>query len=164
MATAVGGVAVATSPDFSSWVAPHLPVMCRVAARLAPSADRDDIVQEALSRAWRKRSSYDATRGTPSAWLCAIVAGEARRWRQTSSRRGPVQDLTAAPTTTERDIDLERAVAALPRRQREAVDLFYFVGLGVADVAQVMGCAEGTVKSTLSDARRRLRAVLGEVD
>jgi RNA polymerase sigma factor (sigma-70 family) len=60
------------------------------------------------------------------------------------------------------DVDLERAVAALSSRQRLAVDLYYFVGLDVATCAQVMGCAEGTVKATLHQARGRLRALLGE--
>ena len=57
-------------------------------------------------------------------------------------------------------IDLERAVAKLPARMRLAVDCVYFVDLTVADTAAVMGVSEGTVKSTLSDARARLRALL----
>lgn len=148
-------------PDFAAWVTPHLQVMARVAARLAPAAERDDVVQEALSRAWRRRSTYDAARGSAAAWLCAIVAGEARRAR--ARRTTPTLDLVdgaAASGHPERDLDLERAVAALPRRQREAVDLHYFAGLTVAETATVMGCAEGTVKSTLSDARDRLRTLL----
>jgi RNA polymerase sigma-70 factor (ECF subfamily) len=134
--------------------------MSRVAARLAPSAERDDVVQEALSRAWRRRSTFDAARGTPAAWLAAIVAGEARRAR---GRVRPLAELVDAPVEdTRRDLDLERAVARLPDRQREAVDLHYFAGLTVVETAAAMGCAEGTVKSTLSDARARLRRLLGE--
>ena len=146
--------------DFDAWVSPHLPLMARVAARLAPSADRDDVVQEALSRAWRKRATFDAGRGTPAAWLAAIVAGEARRAR---ARTKPSLELVdAAVEDTRRDLDLERAVERLPARQREAVDLHYFAGLTVVETAAAMGCAEGTVKSTLSDARGRLRILLGE--
>ena len=40
--------------DFAAWVEPELAKMSRLAARLAPNADRDDVVQEALVRAWRK--------------------------------------------------------------------------------------------------------------
>lgn len=146
--------------DFAAWVSPHLPVMARVAARLAPVADRDDVVQEALSRAWRRRSTFDADRGTPAAWLAAIVAGEARRAR---GRTRPSSELVDAPVEdSRRDLDLERAVARLPARQREAVDLHYFARLTVVETAAAMGCAEGTVKSTLSDARARLRTLLGE--
>ena len=60
-------------------------------------------------------------------------------------------------------VDVEAAVARLAKRQRLAVDCLYFVGLSVAETAAVMGCSEGTVKSTLSDARKRLRLLL-EVD
>jgi RNA polymerase sigma-70 factor (ECF subfamily) len=59
-------------------------------------------------------------------------------------------------------IDLEKAIAALPSRQRLAVSLHYFAGLSVVEVAQVMRCAEGTVKSTLSDARSKLKDILGK--
>jgi RNA polymerase sigma factor (sigma-70 family) len=146
--------------DFAAWVSPHLPLMGRVAARLAPAADLDDVVQEALTRAWRRRSTFDAGRGTAAAWLAAIVAGEARRAR---GRTKPWFDLEDVPVDdTRRDLDLERAVARLSDRQREAVDLRYFAGLTVVETAAAMGCAEGTVKSTLSDARARLRALLGE--
>lgn len=148
------------SADFAAWVRPHLPVMGRVAARLAPDADRDDVVQDALTRAWRKQGQYDESRGSASAWLCAIVAGEARRAR---TRRRPLDvAVPASSYDVVRDLDLERAVATLPKRQREVVDLHYFAGLSVAETAAVMGCAEGTVKSTLSDARGRLRDLLGE--
>ena len=146
--------------DFGAWVSPHLPLMARVAARLAPGADRDDVLQEALSRAWRRRSTYDAARGTPAAWLAAIVAGEARR---AGTRRTVHLALVDAPVEdTRRDLDLERSVALLPPRQREAVNLYYFAGLTVAEAAAAMGCAEGTVKSTLSEARARLRTLLGD--
>jgi len=57
---------------------------------------------------------------------------------------------------------MERAVCRLPSRQRLAVELHYYLDLPIADVAQVMRCADGTVKSTLSDARARLRTLLGE--
>jgi RNA polymerase sigma factor (sigma-70 family) len=146
--------------DFAAWVSPHLPVMARVAARLAPATDRDDVVQEALTRAWRKRGTYDQRRGSAAAWLCAVVAGEARRAR---SRTRDTAELVDAPVEdTRRDLDLERAIAQLSERQREAVDLHYFAGLTVSETAVAMGCADGTVKSTLSDARVRLRILLGE--
>jgi DNA-directed RNA polymerase specialized sigma24 family protein len=47
-------------------------------------------------------------------------------------------------------------------RQRTAVVLHYYLGLSIADVAEVMSAAPGTVKSMLADARTRLRRELGE--
>lgn len=145
---------------FADWVRPHLPAMARLAARLSPPGDRDDVVQESLTRAWRKRHQFDPARGTPSAWLLAITADQARQAR----RRRPVAWFSGDPPgrvrSTDDAVDVEFAVSKLPPRQRLAVDCFYFVGLSVAETAAVMRCAEGTVKSTLSDARKRLKTML----
>jgi RNA polymerase sigma factor (sigma-70 family) len=150
-----------SSREFADWVEPHLPAMARLAARLVAPAERDDVVQEALVRAWRRRSTYDAARGAPLPWLLAIVADRARRHR-TRSLPPTVELVESSADAVMPDLDLERAVAALSARQRLAVDLYYFVGLDVATCAQVMGCADGTVKATLFQARERLRQVLGD--
>ncbi len=156
---------------FASWVGPHVGRMGLLAVRLAPWADRDDLVQEALLRAWRSRSSFDPQRGEPGAWLLAILANVVRR---EGGRRGRTPAMVAVPDELpaahpggvglEAAIDLERAVAALPARQRTAVDCFYFAGLNVAETAAVMGCSDGTVKSTLSLARARLRLLMEASD
>ncbi len=149
-----------TAEAFAAWVRPHLPAMSRLAARLAPEGDRDDVVQEALARAWRKRPQYDAARGTPSAWLLAIVADRARQARRRRPMAWLSTDMPGRVRSADDRLDVEYAVSRLSPRQRLAIDCFYFVGLSVADTAAVMGCSEGTVKSTLSDARERLRPLL----
>lgn len=153
--------------EFAEWTRPSLVSMTRLARRLAPHADADDIVQDALTRAWAKRAQFDPERGTPTTWLLAIVADQAR-----SSRRGRLRrlrvvddyaDVPDAPAPdTGADLDLERAIAGLAERQQLAVHLHYFVGLNIEETAAVMSCSAGTVKSTLFDARSRLRAVLGD--
>lgn len=155
--------------EFVAWVGPHLVRMSLLAARMAPAVDRDDLVQEALLRAWRHRRSFDPARGQPSAWLLAIVANVCRRESGRHSRLrsvGEPPDLAQPPTGVgpDRAIDLERAVATLPKRQRLAVDCYYFAGLTVTETAAVMGCSDGTVKSALSGARRRLRILLEDND
>jgi RNA polymerase sigma-70 factor (ECF subfamily) len=155
----------ADAEDFREWVAPHLVAMGRLAIRLTSIADGEDVVQEALVRAWRKRSQYDETRGSAQSWLLAIVADRARRHR--TRMRPPGRELIDIPgpaPEVERRLDLDRAIADLPTRQRLAVELHYMVGLDVKACAAVMRCSEGTVKSTLHDARARLRGVLEEVD
>jgi len=148
-----------TRDDFADWVRPHLAAMTRLAARLAPGCDRDDIVQEALVRAWRKRRLFDPRRGSASAWLLALTADRARRARTRQPAALEVLDAVPAPEHSD-TVDLTRALDRLAPRQRLAVDCVYFAGLSVAETAAVMKCAEGTVKSTLSDARARLRSSL----
>jgi RNA polymerase sigma-70 factor (ECF subfamily) len=145
--------------DFAGWVRPHLAAMSRLAARLAPDCDKDDIVQEALVRAWRKRRLFDPARGSVTTWLLALTADRARRARQRQPVALELLDV-ATPPVRDDGIDLSRALDGLTDRQRLAVDCFYFVGLSVAETAAIMKCAEGTVKSTLSDARARLRSAL----
>lgn len=145
---------------FAEWVDPHLPVMGNVAARLAPAVDRDDVVQESLLRAWKKRHHYDANRGGPRTWLIAITADQARRARR-KARPASVLGVFSRPAPSVDDrLDVDDAVARLPPRQRLAVDCFYFVDLSIAETAAVMRCSPGTVKSTLADARKRLRDLL----
>lgn len=148
--------------DFTAWVGPHLASMNRFAARLVGATDRDDVVQDALVRAWKRRSTYDPRRGSPTGWLLAIVADQARKRRPNTTLPLFLADAPSHAPETERRIDLERAIASLPPRQRQAVDLYYFVGLDVVTFAEVMRCAEGTVKATLHQARLRLHDVLGD--
>lgn len=148
---------------FEAWVAPHLAALARYAGRLVGPAEREDVVQEALVRAWTRWSTYDGSRGTPQGWLLAIVADRARKSR---TRRRPtlveLVELDGPVSANGADIDLERAIAGLTDRQRTAVDLYYFVDLDIAGIAEVMGCAPGTVKATLSQARDKLRLALGD--
>jgi RNA polymerase sigma-70 factor (ECF subfamily) len=161
-------LAVGRAPDeraaFADWVRPHVAVMSRVAARLAPYADRDDIVQEALARAWVKRRQYDEARGELRAWLCAIAADQARKavGRRRPAEASPPEQVAVA--NAEDRLDLLRALRQLTERQRLAVDCVYFVDLSVAEAAAVMRCSQGTVKSTLADARAKLRAILEVCD
>jgi RNA polymerase sigma-70 factor (ECF subfamily) len=157
--------AAVDAEDFRVWVAPHLLAMSRLASRLTTDADADDIVQEALVRAWRKRSTYDEARGSAQSWLLAIVADRSRRHRVRS--KPPSQELIDVPVAgrdVDTSVDLDRAIERLPTRQRTAIELHYMLGLDVRECAAVMKCSEGTVKSNLHDARNNLRAVLEEVN
>ena len=157
-----GAVPAPRTPEaFAEWVRPSLLAMTRLATRLSPPGEGDDVVQEALVRAWSKWSQFDPARGTAASWLLAITADQARKARR---RRRPLALFeSGAVRSIDDHLDIEYAVVQLPARQRLAIDCYYFVGLSVGETAAVMGCAEGTVKSTLSDARARLHLLL-EVD
>jgi RNA polymerase sigma factor (sigma-70 family) len=160
---AVDGEAAPDDPTgFGIWVGPHLSAMARLATRMAPPADSEDIVQEALVRAWSKRKQFDHRRGLPSSWLLAITADQARKALRRSRPVGELGDRAAPTVLVDDRLDLETMLQKLPARQRLAVDCYYFVGLSIAETAAVMGCAEGTVKWTLSEARRQLHDLIEE--
>src|SRR3954451_23875005 len=163
--------ATVDAAEFADWTRPALLAMTRLARRLAPDSDPDDIVQESLARAWVKRGQFDPARGTPTTWLLAIVADQSRASRRARVRRlrvvddrAELPDAAAPEATLDLDLDLERAVDRLAERQQLAVHLHYFVGLSVEETASVMACSAGTVKSTLYDARAKLRILLGDDD
>jgi len=98
-------------------------------------------------------------RGTFKTWLLAVTANQARR----AFRRRWLPVSLAPPvigSSIDERLDLEAAMTQLAPRQRLAVECYYFVGLSVTETAAVMQCAEGTVKSALSDARGNLRHLL----
>lgn len=157
-------LADASPAGFGDWVLPHWQAMAALARRLSDARDWEDVLQESLSAAWRKRAQYDAERGSARNWLLAITADQARKShrRLRAAALPGDQDQPAPATDHALQLDLDRAIATLSPRQQLAVNLRYFLGLPVADIAAVMACSEGTVKSTLSDARRRIRGALGE--
>jgi RNA polymerase sigma-70 factor, ECF subfamily len=146
-----------SASDFVSRVEPLVPAMTLLAGRLAGLSSRDDVVQDALASAWAKRGQFDPVRGSLKAWLLTITANAARR-------RGR-HKLVAVPSPStgsdaELKLDVIRALESLTPRERLAIDCHYYVGLSVAETSVVMRCSEGTVKSTLSTARERLRGIL----
>jgi RNA polymerase sigma-70 factor, ECF subfamily len=147
--------------EFVAWIEPHWDLMRRIAWRLARDGEGDDVLQNALMAAWRHRARYDESRGRVEAWLTVITVNEARKSRRTRRHTEPLVDVSAAVQAAP-NLDLRNALRRLPKRQLLAVELHYYVGLPVRETALAMGCAEGTVKSTLSAARASLRALLGD--
>lgn len=134
------------------------------------SAEADDLVQEALMRAWRSRDGFQA--GTNmKAWLFKIVRNAF--YTHAVKRRNTVQDvdgrmaaqLSASPDQEWRLRygELLGALQRLTPEAREALLLVAGSGLSYEDAAEVCGCAVGTMKSRVNRARDRL-AELVDVD
>lgn len=151
--------------EFTAFVAPCWPDMARFARGVAPSGRWEDVLQEALVAAWRKWSQFDESRGSVRNWLLAIVADQARKESRRLRWHAELTDdlcPAAAGSNADVDVDLRRAMAGLSSRQRAVISLYYYLGLPVSEIADVLGCRAGTVKSTLADGRTRLRRRLGE--
>ena len=138
-------------------------VAYRVAFRIVGSReDASEIAQEALARAeqrWVRLADH------PHGWVARVASNLAiGYWRR--ARRHPTSPLEARPDPgAERSferIDLVRALRALPRRQREVVLLRYLADRPEAEVAALLGCSAGTVKTHATRGLAALRASLGE--
>ena len=133
-------------------------------------ADAAEATQEALMRAYRQRHRW--RRGSDAmAWLYGItmnVVREFRRKGRQDAAGGLDPDLLSdasrgaddAGAQAEALRHLAEAVASLPPRQREAVTCRYLRQMSVAETAAAMGCAEGTVKASVSAALRNLRSAI----
>ncbi|MFZ0491686.1 MAG: sigma-70 family RNA polymerase sigma factor [Acidimicrobiia bacterium] len=123
----------------------------------------DDIVQSIWLKVVRGLPRLRDPAGFP-AWIFSI----ARRCVIDRYRRhDPVEPLDETVDEAFDDLDdrlaageIAGAVAGLPPAEREVVELHYLVDLSIADIAQVVGAPEGTVKSRLSRARRMLAPAL----
>jgi RNA polymerase sigma-70 factor (ECF subfamily) len=126
------------------------------------ASEAEDIAQEALLRAWRRRSTLRAAANRRQ-WLATIVRNEA--FRQHARRRpdptSSLEELEGAEdgrvvAAVER-ADLEAALAHLPDRDRQLLTLRYDEDLTQAAIARRLGIPEGTVKVRLHRARDKLR-------
>jgi len=145
-----------------------VPSLRAFAISLSGSVDRaDDLVQEALLRAWAARNAFEP--GTNmSAWLFTILRNLFRS--EYRKRRREVEDpdgalaetLTSLPEQVSH-LEIEefrRALATLPDEQRESLILVGASGFSYEEAAQICGCAVGTIKSRVNRARTRLAARL----
>lgn len=122
----------------------------------------EDAVQEAIVRAWTRPEQIDS----PRAWVAIAALNLSRSsWRRAlgerraRNRAGPIQEV---PEPSPERVLVDRALRALPRRQREVAVLRYFLQLSTEETASALGVSVGTVKNSLSKARDSLAMTLGE--
>jgi len=145
-----------------------VPSLRAFAISLCGNVDRaDDLVQEALLRAWANLDSFEP--GTNmSAWLFTILRNLFRseyrkRRREVEDAEGSyAESLTSLPNQAshlEMD-EFRRALELLPTDQRESLILVGASGFSYEEAAKICGCAVGTIKSRVNRARSRLAVIL----
>src|SRR5262245_2543587 len=133
------------------FMAEHGPVLRTVLLILGDRAAAEDITQEAFYRLlvhWRKVSGYER----PGAWVRRVairLAGKSRARERTPSIQSAESDRASL-------IDVRLALQGLSRAQRTAVVLFYYEDQPIAEIAALMECSDGSVKTHLHRARYRL--------
>jgi len=140
-------------------------------AVLGDPDDADDAAQDALLSALVKLDQYDPRRPF-GPWLLGIVANAATdRRRRRKVRRAESLDPALVAGGTRPDAAAEQralaerlrgALAELSERRRLAVVLFDVEGYSHAEIARILGIPEGTVRSEVFHARRRLRVLLAD--
>ncbi|MCC6677383.1 MAG: RNA polymerase sigma factor [Phycisphaerales bacterium] len=135
--------------------------------RLGDEHTAEDLAAETFIRAMRSIGRYES-RGLPlKSWLLRIATNEAHRWARRNGRRagvtGPAPEEATAPQARA-DADrlrvVQQAFLALPAKWQDVLALHHLEHLGVEQVALVLDCRAGTVKSRLSRAREALRREL----
>lgn len=145
---------------------------------LRDAGEAEDAVQETMWRAWRSwRTLREPAKR--EAWLTRICLNQCFRAKRTQGRvtaSDPHEDpdtanpwsatplMRSGPDALEvpADLDLDRAYAALPVKQRAAVLLHYHHGYTVEQCAELMGCRSGTVRTHVQRALARLREELAD--
>jgi RNA polymerase sigma factor (sigma-70 family) len=164
----------AANGDAAAWeplVLSHQQAVFRLAYLLLGDADdAEDIAQETFLRAWNYLKRFDSTRPLRP-WLLSICANLARNRRRSAGRyvsalmrafRDEPKQLAIEENSarnTEAN-ELWHAVQKLDVPDQQIVYLRYFLDLPVAETADVLQVAEGTVKSRLSRALEKLRKII----
>jgi RNA polymerase sigma-70 factor (ECF subfamily) len=147
-----------------------VPALRRYARALTRDADRaDDLVQDCLERAIRKRRLWSPT-GPLRAWLFKILLNLYRNEVRQLRRRGtqvPIDGLAVEPATPAPQParialgEMARAIETLPLEQREALLLVVLEGMSYQEAAGILGIPVGTMMSRLGRARAQLRTMTG---
>lgn len=151
--------------SFETFYRSEYRTMLGIALTLArDTTEAEDMVQEAFisaHRRWDRVSQYDS----PSAWVRRVLINRATSVRRrlatelrTLTRLGPPDP--EPPDLSPETAGVWNEVRRLPRRQQQAVSLFYVGQLTITEIADAMGCSQGAVKSHLHRARETLRGSL----
>ncbi|GAA0947897.1 SigE family RNA polymerase sigma factor [Nonomuraea longicatena] len=155
--------------EYTAYVSERLPWLRQIAYPLCEDWHRaDDLVQAAITRLyvkWRRARAADNLDAYVRTILVRVFLAEQRTSWFSRVR------LTAAPPASpsaegDRDLamDLRRALAAVPPRQRATLVLRFHCDLSVEQTAHTLRCSTGTVKSQTSRGLATLRSVLGVED
>jgi RNA polymerase sigma-70 factor, ECF subfamily len=155
---------------FDEIVRRHGPFALRVAMRLTRNPTlAEDLVQEAMLRAWHRAARFDSGRGRFTTWLYRILVNlcldERRRQRpeplpEDHDPPDPAGAADEALAVEQRELALVRTLEQLPPRQRTAVTLVYDEGMSGTEAARVLGSSTKAVERLLAHARRSIREQL----
>jgi RNA polymerase sigma-70 factor, ECF subfamily len=146
-------------------------VYAYVASLLRDRAAAEDVTAQAFERAYRKRRSYRAGRGTMEAWVFGIARNaaldELRRRKRRAGLQADPQDFAGPAPEDHAELALRRqvvraALAALDGRERDLIALKFAGGLTNAEIGRVLGMSESAVGTRLHRTVTKLREACHE--
>ena len=151
---------------FAAFYAEYLPKVFRyVSYRVGDQHTAEDLTQTTLARmfvSWRRISRQDAVYAYANRTLVNSYLSDRRRGRGREVLTGWVPETAAEPQGCELRMMVLDALATLPPKTRAVVVMRYWADLSVEQVADLLGCSTGNVKSQSARGLDKLRAVLGE--
>ena len=177
----IAGVLLRTQPDdrladlagegskaaFEELVRRYRAPLVGFAAKIAPSARADDVVQESMVKAYLALQRGDQPE-SPKAWLYRIVRNtalnERRDWREFEHLDENYDGVEQPPQAAERRSEMRRlvtALGALPESQRAAIVQRELEGRGHDEIAASLGTTPGAVRQLIFRARETLRTGMG---
>jgi RNA polymerase sigma-70 factor (ECF subfamily) len=148
-------------------MARHLPRMLALARRMLPDPlEAEDAVQDAFIQLWTHAARWIPGQAKFSTWLYRVTLNKCydrlrrrptARLEEAAEAEDPAPGPDAGLHHAAIAAQIETALAALPERQRAAIQLCHFEGCGNIEAAEIMGISVEALESLLSRGRRALR-------
>lgn len=171
-AALVAKVARGDQTAFAMLMSRHLaPIQATARRILGEESEAEDVAQEAFLRLWTQAGALDVPEHGIRAWLKRVATNLALDRIRARRRVDVTDDLPEVPEpptqglaldAASRQARVERAIGALPERQRIAVSLFHFGGLSQIEVGSALGISDEAVESLLARGRRALKVALAD--
>ena len=142
--------------------------LMRFAIRIADSQEAaEEVANDTLMTVWRTAERFEG-RSKPSTWMFGIAYRMAAKARQKAAKRRNDVELDEGMVSDEANVadqvilrtDLAGALKRLTPDLRAVVELTYFNGYIYTEIAEILECPVGTVKTRMMTARKRLRDML----
>ena len=158
-----------------------MPLVYALAERLMGDPFRaEEAVLDVYRYVWERAASFDAARGSVTAWLMSITRGRSLdRLRSDASRRGREEEIHAATEAPddatnedpeaqlmqeERSDALQRALLSIPSKERRVIEMAFFQALSHARIAEELDEPLGTIKSRIRRGLLHLHDLLKEAE
>ena len=153
---------------FDKLIEEKLPMLRRVVYRIVlDENDTDDVIQNALLKAWQKFDSYQE-RSQLSSWICRIACNQAYDLFRKRQREKGKLELFRIHKDVQEDKDamlekfekVEQVIKLLPEKLHAALTLTTFEELSPDEAAEILGCTTSTVYWRIHKARKILKKKL----